>query len=171
MQVTYQLTPEDYRQGLIAYRKRTTFSRWSYRIVQTVAVGALALLMLFSLAGSFMDRRAEFISNLLPLIYVAIAWIALLYGAPYLSARSQFKGNPSSKGPITLEVSEEGFHTKSQFSDSNIGWGAIVGFVEMKTIFAIFPAPRIFYPIPKRAFTPDQLTEFRQLLKQNIKST
>src|SRR4051812_33100435 len=121
MQITYQLTPEDYRQGIKASRKRTTFSRWSYRIIQTVVVGALALLLLFSIAGSFTDRRAEFISNLIPLFYVAFFWILLLFGAPYLSARSQFKGSPSAKGPITLEVSDEGFRTKTQFSDSNIG--------------------------------------------------
>jgi hypothetical protein len=41
--------------------------------------------------------------------------------------------------------------------------------VEEKAIFALFPHPKIFIVIPKRAFSADQLVEFRELLRQKVK--
>jgi hypothetical protein len=168
MQVTYQLTAEDYRQGIQASRKRTAFGRWSYRVLLGIAGLAIAMAVVGGF-GVIVSHNSKIASNLVPLFLLAVFWVLAIPGIPYLSARSQFNGSPSAKGPITLDVSDEGFRTKTQFSDSNIGWGAIIGFVEMKTIFALFPSPRIFYPVPKRAFTPEQLAEFRQLLEQKIK--
>jgi hypothetical protein len=44
-----------------------------------------------------------------------------------------------------------------------MAWG------EDKAVFVILPQPRIYVPIPKRAFTAEQQNEFRELLRRNIK--
>jgi YcxB-like protein len=52
--------------------------------------------------------------------------------------------------------------------DSNVSWSAYIGWSEGQRVFVLFPQPRIYVPIPKRAFNEEQLAEFREILKHNI---
>jgi hypothetical protein len=57
----------------------------------------------------------------------------------------------------------------SALRNSKVDWSAYVNWVEEKATFALFPHPRIFIVIPKRAFDADQLVEFRELLHRKVK--
>jgi len=70
---------------------------------------------------------------------------------------------------MTLDVTDAGLQFRSQHTDSKVDWSAYVKWLEEKTIFALFPNPKIFIVIPKRAFTVDQVSEFRELLRQHVK--
>ena len=165
MEVSYQLTPEDFRQGIIAHRNKNWRSRWGFRIlfgVVTVMLGmGLIMLALRPDQSTFQSVR--------PLFAVCAIWLAILLLAPRLSARNQFRGTPSAQNQMTLGISEEGVRLRSVHSDSILQWLALTAWVEGKKIFALFTNPRIFVPIPKRAFTVGQLEEFRELLRSNIK--
>jgi hypothetical protein len=165
MEVNYQLTVDDFRRAIKVYRTRTPFLRWTVRFGIGFAILVLAtgviLLILAPHGGAF--------QNLMPLCILFMFWITIMWASPYLSARSQFRGSPSAKAPITLDVSDAGLQFRSQHTDSKVDWSAYVKWLEEKAIFAIFPNPRVFIVIPKRAFTVDQVSEFRELLRQHVK--
>lgn len=165
MEVNYQLTVDDFRSAFKAYRTRTPLRRWVtwlYRgfAVLVLATGGIALILAPS---------RYLVHNLIPLYVIFIVWILILWVSPNLSARSQFRGSPSAKAPITLDATDAGLKFRSQHTDSESEWSAYVKWLEEETIFCIFPNPKIFIVIPKRAFTVDQLSEFRELLKRHVK--
>jgi YcxB-like protein len=75
---------------------------------------------------------------------------------------------PSAQDPITLTVSESGLRVQSRHADSQIAWSAFIGWREEKSVFVVFTQPRLYVPIPKRAFTDEQQAEFRGTLRRNI---
>jgi hypothetical protein len=94
--------------------------------------------------------------------------VLVLWGSPYLSARSQFRGSPNAKTPLTLDATESGLRFQSIHSTSEMQWSALIAWAEGKSIFALFPNPRLFIPVPKRAFSPEEITEFRKLISKHI---
>lgn len=98
----------------------------------------------------------------------AALWFTFMLGGPWLSARWQFKGSPSAQVPIEVEASDEGLFFHSAYAESKISWSAYVAWGENKATFVILPQPRTYFPIPKRAFTPEQLEDFRSILRRNV---
>jgi hypothetical protein len=39
---------------------------------------------------------------------------------------------------------------------------------KQKSVFVIMPQPRLYIAIPKRAFSEEQISEFRELLRRNV---
>lgn len=103
-----------------------------------------------------------------PLMGAGVAWLVILVAAPRFSARRQFRGTPSAQNPMTIDASDSGINIQSLHVESHVAWSAYVGWGEDKSVFVILPQPRISVPIPKRAFTAEQLDEFRVILRRNI---
>ena len=165
MEVTYQLTVDDYHRAIKAYRTRTAFLRWMFR----AGVGVMVLAFSAGILLFVLEPHGNAIKNLLPLLVVCALWSFSLWAAPHLSARRQFRGSPSANNPVTLEASDAGLHFRTAHSDSRGDWTAYVRWLEEERVFAVFPNSRIFIAIPKRAFTADQVSEFRELLREKIK--
>jgi hypothetical protein len=123
----------------------------------------MAALIFFALWKGPHDRAS------FPLLAVGVAWIVFLWARPRFNARRRIRDTPSARSPITLEISERELHFRSSCEDSKVAWSALVGWGEGKTVFALFPSPRTQFPVPKRAFTPEQMAEFRGRLVQLIK--
>jgi hypothetical protein len=166
MEVNYQLTVDDFRCAMKAYGARTPFLRWTARFRVGFAILVLATGMILLILAS----HSNAFHNLIPLYIFFILWNLIVWALPYISARSQFRGSPSAKAPITLDITDAGLHFHSQHTDSKVAWSAYVKWLEEKTIFALFPNPKIFIVIPKRAFTVDQASEFRDLLREHVKA-
>jgi hypothetical protein len=95
--------------------------------------------------------------------------LALTYLLPYMSAGNILRNIPTAQGTVNLQISESSLHLETPKSDATLLFTALVRYVEGKTTFSLYTTPRIFITVPKRAFTPEQLAEFRQLLEQKIK--
>lgn len=165
MEVNYQLTVDDFRRAIKTYRTRTPFLSWTVR----VGIGFAILIFATGVTLLILEPHGHAFRNLIPLYIFYTLWTLVFWTSPYLSARSQFRGSPSATAPITLDVTDAGLHFRSQHTDSKVDWSAYVKWLEEKTIFALFPTPKIFIVIPKRAFTVDQVSEFRELLRQHVK--
>jgi hypothetical protein len=163
VQVTFQLTAEDYRQGLLAWRNLRTWRRWSIR----ASAIFLGLILLISIAQLFV-ASASFVSALPGLVF-SVGALILIWATPSLSARRQFRNTPSAHDPMSIEASDAGLEIHSVHADSKVAWSTYMAWGEGKAVFVILPQPRIYVPIPKRAFTVEQLNEFRELLRRNIK--
>jgi hypothetical protein len=163
VQVTFQLTAEDYRQGFLAWRDLRPWRRWSIRIF-VVFLGLIFLISIVQLlvaSGNFV--------NALPGFVVSVGALVVIFAGPSLTARRQFRTTPSAHDPMTIEASDAGLRIHSVHAESQVAWSAYMAWGEYKSVFVILPQPRIYVPIPKRAFTAEQLVEFRELLDRNIK--
>jgi hypothetical protein len=165
MEVTYQLTANDYLRVLKASRKYSAILRWAYRLSIFFAFCLMGWATLVLIGN---PSRQGFL-DVLPLFLLVGFWLTFLVGWPHFSARSQFRGSPSAKAPVTLDANDPGLRFYSSYYDLTLSWAALVRSVEERDIIALFITHRIFHPIPKRAFTPEQLVQFREMLQRNIR--
>jgi len=164
MQVTFQLTADDYREGLLAWRNLNPWRRWGFRTF-TVLMG---LVFLYSIVQLFV-ASVDFYTFLPGFVFSAVV-LFFIWGGPSLSARRQFRTTPSAHDPMTIEASDAGLQIHSVHADSKLAWSTYRAWGEYRSVFVILPQPRIYVPIPKRAFTAEQLVEFRELLERNVKT-
>jgi hypothetical protein len=93
----------------------------------------------------------------------------LFISLPLLQAWLAWRSNPSLKDAICCWADEEGFGMQTTNSDTTIKWPALIKFRETRNLFLVYPSKRMFYLIPKRAFTDEsQVKEFRELLDRKI---
>jgi hypothetical protein len=164
MQVTYQLTPNDLYQGFLAWRDQRKWRKWlrwfAYLVVATALLTSILVLLL--------ARTPE--TN--PIAFGGLAfgavWFAWMLLAPKFLSKRQFRNHPMAQSPLRLDGSETGLQFHNAHADSKVAWSGYVGWGESKRVFVIMPQPRIYITIPKRAFTTEQLDEFRELLRRNI---
>jgi len=164
MEITFQLTADDYRHGKIAWRNSSAFRRWGYRLYVSVMAVGLAFMSLILVFQQDPELRRT-----IWLVLGGGAFVLLVvFLSPWLTSRWEFRRMPSAQIPVTVAVTDSGLRTQSQFGDSQVAWSAYMGWGEEKSVFIILPHPRIYVPIPKRAFTAEQVNEFREILKKNI---
>ena len=69
---------------------------------------------------------------------------------------------------FTAEMSDQGIHVVTPFSDALIKWNGFVRFLESDDLFVVFIAQWNFLIFPKRAFAPGEADEFRATMQSNI---
>jgi hypothetical protein len=161
MEVTFQLTANDFWRSTLAWRNARTWKKWSFRILPTCCV-IMAALVSWSLWLNPQYRGSS------PLLVGAILWMIFTWARPRITAWRRVRDTPLAASPITLEISDRGLHFRSLTEDSQVSWSAFVGWAEAKNVFSLFSSPRTSFPIPKRAFTEQQKAEFRETLRRNI---
>ncbi len=163
MEISYQLTEDDYRQGYKAFRRRKAFSLWATRIGYMCLFLVLATALFESIFGP--DRS---FANLALLWGLAAFWSYCLWYAPRYAARRMIKGSPSASLPHTMDISEDGLHSRTSAGESRLGWNLFIGWVEVDRVFALFPSPLTFFPIPKRAMSSEQQEVLRSILQKKV---
>ena len=163
MEITYQLTEDDYRQGYKAYKRRAKSSLWLSRLSYLVFFLVLAAMLFVLIIGP--DRS---FSTLFPLLFFVAFWIWCIWYAPHRVARNMIKGSPGAALAHTAEFSDDGLHFRTTAGESRLSWNLFRGWSEADRVFALFPSPVTFVPIPKRAMTPGQQEELRSLLRSKL---
>jgi len=164
VEISYQLTTDDYRQGFKAFRRRTPFSRWTYRLSYV----CFFLILVVALLLSFSRDKT---SNLFPLWAMVAFWAWFLWYCPYRVANKMIKGSPNAALPHTVDISESGLYSRSAAAETRFTWQLIIGWAEVERVFALFPSPISFFPLPKRAMTEDEQNELRTLFQSKIPRT
>jgi YcxB-like protein len=164
MEVTYQLTADDFHHGMIAWRMRSRWRRWSYRF----GLPVMTPILVFSATMLIVYPHPELRQEMWIVLGASVFWLTFTGTVPWLSAHMQIRRMPSAQDPMALAVSESGLRVQSRHGDSQTAWSAFIGWREEKSIFVVFPQPRTYIPIPQRAFTDQQQAEFRETLRRNI---
>jgi len=164
LEITYQLTADDYRHGLRAWQTRSPWRLWNYRL----SFAVLVLLFLFGLILLAWNPSLELRYFSLFALGIPVVGLFSLWGGPRIHARLQYRRMPSAQAPTTMTVSDSGIHVRSMHYDSRVNWSAYIGWAEGKSVFVLFPQPRIYVPLPKRAFSGEQIEQFREILRRNI---
>lgn len=164
MQITYTLTERDFRSAAFA----SFTGKRRYR-VYLVVFGSLFLLNLAALWAPVTPDQRSAAENLFPFSAFAIAWIGfVIFACPYWIGRRQFRGQPSAQGEKTAVFDGEGVNLRWTGGSAEMQWSNFVRFRESKLHMLLYASPASFHVFPKRAFTPEQLAQFRNLAEQHI---
>jgi len=163
---TFQLTAADYYYGLLVWRGLKPWRRWLLRCAHVVVALTVPLAILLVCLSP--DLESLKLSG--GILGFAAVWFGFILGGPWISAKRQFTGTPSAQSPMTVEASDVGMTVQTAHANSNVSWSAYVAWAEGKSVFVVLPQPRIYIPIPKRAFSDEQLDQFREILRRNIGS-
>jgi hypothetical protein len=165
MHITYELTAEDYRHALIAYRNSSFLRRW---MIVFLALFFALLVVIQGYLASATSHQPWLRWSLLLTVMIIAMLLWLQWGALYANARRQFWNTPSSQERIALDVQDTGLHFRSASTDGTVSWKRYIKWIEEKHVFVLFSSPLIFVIVPKRAFAAEQLLAFRETLRQKI---
>jgi hypothetical protein len=67
-------------------------------------------------------------------------------------------------------VDGTGAHWQSDGGSSDLAWGNFIRWHEGKNGFLLYTSPAVFDVVPRRAFSEEELKEFRSLISREIAS-
>lgn len=163
MEIHYELTEKDFLEAFAVHRDRNPTSKL-IRVVLFWGLIAFAAVMLYGIV------QAGGTTSALPLLLLAILWLAVLEVYPRWFMRRQYTKQPGARGPRTLTLDDSGTHWKWSGGSSDVEWKNYTASVEGKNQILFYTSPAGFEILPKRAMATEQLDELRKLLQQNIQT-
>jgi hypothetical protein len=161
MLVTYALSQRDFFESMIAIRNRKKWAKWVVR-------ASPALLVCLIVFSALRTPRSQLVSNLTPLLFFLLLWAFLLWGSPWLFARTQFLKQPSAQGQQTASFDADEVKWQWDGGSSVVQWKTYIRWMESKTQILLCSSPVQCGIVPKRALNAEQLSELRTLLTQKI---
>jgi hypothetical protein len=164
MEVIYQLTQRDFFDSFIAHPYGSTLRKWTIGVAAYGApiFGGVGLLVYA------VSPLTNTLANLHPLFILATLWGVLVWALPWWSARNQYLKQPGAHGPRTALVDAVGVHWRWDGGSSDVEWKNFIRHLESKHLFLLYLSPVMFNTVPKRALTPEQISELRTILARNI---
>jgi hypothetical protein len=98
---------------------------------------------------------------------MALFFLAFIFVSPYYTSKKVLRA-PALVGPRTVDVSSDGLHFRSALVDSKLAWPLFTRWTEASRIFVLYQQSKVVVPVPKRAMTAEQQSEFRALLQKHI---
>ena len=150
------------------YRANLRFLVRKLRFLWVILIFAMAILIFILLSNS--PQKQQVMLNIAPLFYLVAIWPLVLFVAPYLSARSNFKSQKALQLITNYTFSGEGIETESDAGSSRSNWSNIYQVVETRSYFFVYPGRNLRYVIPKR-FIPEEtkILELRQIFRAGVK--
>jgi YcxB-like protein len=99
---------------------------------------------------------------LLPITF-GFLWLFLVW-----SWRRTFRAIPSAQRQQSVDYSPDGLVFESEMAHGRVRWGAYSHYVETDRLILLHQPSRVIVPLPKRAFAPDELGRFKQLLVERL---
>ena len=82
--------------------------------------------------------------------------------------RKRFQKIKAFKMPMEVKVEDEGITYTSAHSQSKLLWSAFEKWLESGKNFLMYTQPNLFFIVPKRALSEEQISAFRDLLRSRI---
>jgi hypothetical protein len=164
MEATCQLTQKDFLDSLVAHRNCSPLREWSFRLM-------VILIFVVSGAGLIdvaMSPTRQSLTTVAPLFVLVALWAAVIWLSPRQSARKQFLQQPGAPGPRTVVLDATGAHWRWDGGSAEVEWKNYIQSLDSKGHFLLYTSPFCFNILPKRALTPDQVSEARALFAQNL---
>lgn len=136
-------------------------TRWFWRT-------SYALIVIVLLAPLLRSNR-DWHDWVLPIVLLLSMLLILVY-LPHRVGKQMLTGKGAA-APRTVEIDEQGIHTKTSISEAQLHWDTLTNWLEAKRVFVLYLSPVSFFPIPKRVMTEDDQKEFRRLLKEKVKTS
>lgn len=164
MKIVYRISEPDFvgaRKLFIAH-ETPWYRRLSRRLLPWIGASVIAMQVVYLVVEPQRDIGFVVIGFLVG-VYLLYCGLAL----PRYFRRAYQKDHRF-KEDFTAEISDQGIHVVTSFSDAQMKWNSFVRFLESNDIFMVFIAQWNFIVFPKRAFAPGEADEFRALLRRNV---
>lgn len=164
MKIVYRVSEQDFvgARELFIANEKPWYRRFSRRLLPWIGACVLVMQLFYLIVVPHRDIGLVVIGFLVG-VYLLYCGLAVRY---YF--RRSYRKDQRFKHDFTAEMSDQGIHVVTPFSDSQIKWNGFVRFLESKDIFMVFIAQWNFIVFPKRGFGPGETDEFRALLQQNV---
>jgi len=137
-------------------------------------LAGLCAMLIVLLLSAFPDTRfAFFRSPLLSAlsgvaIFLFLVLLVVLAAVPRLlrrAARNTMAEHPGMSDPITHTIAPETFGIRTTFSEAGYPWSRLYSWREDERIVLVLLTRQLFYVVPKRQLTPEQLELLRAALQ------
>ena len=164
MKIVYRVSEQDFvgARKLFVANTKPWYRRFSRRLLPWVGASVLVIQVIYLVVEPHRDIGFVVIGFLVG-FYLLYCGLAL----PRYFRRAYQKDHRF-KHDFTAEISDQGIHIVTPFSDGQLKWNSFVRFLESNDIFMLFIAQWNFIIFPKRAFAPGETDEFRALLQRNV---
>jgi len=176
MEIRYTLTPDDYAEGNRLLLLNSTFLR-KLNFFLFVKLGQWLGIPIFGIAVVLFVLNLETprwrLGPSVAGILGALAWLGFLgiiYPYTYKKRLTRYFKELKMSGERTLTADASGISITrvDGAAEGRFSWSVMDGGVESEAQFALFPNLRQFVPLPKRAMTLEQQSEFRALVAAHI---
>lgn len=164
MHVDYEISEKDYLDGqrLAIKNSSVRIVRWTRFVLPSFG----AFLVVFLIHGILTQG---FSVRVLP----GLAFSLFFLFVPLLSKRKQktlYAKSNALHGRLTLDEDDSGIQFGGPITSAKVAWSYFGKFFEDERTFILYQKNQtIFNMVPKRALSTDQISSFRQHLKQNVR--
>jgi len=154
METRYQCSVEDYLEA-----QRAAFARTARVIgITGVLLIPVAVWEIYSLG----------LANTAPAILLGFLFLMCPFIFFASRVRRDFRRHPNLALEYRLRADDSGIELASDTNQGGGKWSSYTAFRETATLFVIYSGTRMFFMVPKRAFSEDQLDNFRRLVRQKL---
>lgn len=158
MEVNYQCTFSDYQEALDSQMSGPT-------VAYFLAIGGVFLLIV-GISGVFTQGHPG--SAFTAVVGLFLVLPLLLRIAKKFWVAHDFRKHPSCGRGAHMVVDGEGLRVEDELERRETKWPAITCYRETENLFILHEGPRFLRIFPKRAFSGQDLDDFRQLCAKKI---
>jgi len=164
MKMVYRITEEDFMEArdLFIANERPWYQRLSRRLLPWIGAIVLLMQVYYLVLNPHRNFGLRVVLSAVGFYFVYCGFALRQY------FRRPYQKDQRFKHDFSAEISDQGIHVVTPFSDTQMKWSGFVRFLESENIFLVFIAQWNFLVLPKRAFTPGEAEKFRVTLQRNI---
>ncbi len=154
IELNFQYTEADFKEFLRDYMFRNRFKWW-------VIMAVWVLLLL-----AYLNRDEEFLSAayLLKVVLPVVFLLGLWWWILNTSSKKTFKMNPQLQEGRNCTIDAEGINIQGHTFSSDFKWAGVQRVVETDKLILLYNSKVSAIMLPKRAFDPQQLALFREIV-------
>ena len=160
MNITYQLTQEEYLQAVNLHHKK------SARVLRLAIYIALAAVIV--IFGTDFSNTREIITNIIAAFFSISFYILFVRMLTAYQAKSVYKKSTTLPHEITLHISGKGIRFDKLSNKGSIPWNLFNRWKADEHFYLLYTGPRRFNVIPTRALNEKQKEEFETYLKKYL---
>ena len=160
MNITYQLSQEEYIQAVNLHHKKST------RIIRVAIYIVLAAIIV--IFGTDFTNTREIITNIIAAFFSISFYLLFVRILTLYQAKSVYKKSKTLPYENTLHISGKGIRLDKSGKDISIPWSAFTHAKSDEKFYLLYTTPRRFNVIPVRALNEKEKKMFDEYLKKYI---
>ncbi len=160
MNITYQLTQNEYQQAVNLHHKK---GQRAIMLAIYVALAAIIVLM-----GTDFSNTREIITNVLAVFFSISFYMLFVRMLSAYQAKSIYQKSATLPYEVTLRVSGKGIKLDKKTNEGTIPWSAFNKWKKDAFFYLLYTSPRQFNVIPVRVMSETQKKELDSYLEKYI---
>ena len=153
IELSFQYTESDYQEFLRHYFLKN-------RSIMYLVLAGLALLALTITQSDNIFSIRYLLSTLIPVSLILLLWWYLIA----FMGRRQFRMAPQMQEGRNVTIDQEKITVVGHTFSSEFHWSGVLQVRETKSLYLVYNSKSSAVMLPKRAFTADQLPQFKQIV-------